>query len=252
VPYLSERFSRVLVSWLLITILSFFCSNLSHALDDPAVRDTVRFDIPDDQVPGPPATAQLKIGVVFFYDTDISFFAVPLCWAGPLFLDSVVFSPFMKDYLDNEAIQIDNENNNVLLGGIGEEPDIPPGTHLMGHLYFTAEDTGETLIDSCFLNFNSLIFGNAAWQWAPVFIEAEFTISAATHISGDANRDGVVEIADVVFLINYLFRGGEPPDPVCSCDVNTDCSVSLADVVYLINYVLKSGPAPLGNCYPCS
>jgi hypothetical protein len=28
---------------------------------------------------------------------------------------------------------------------------------------------------------------------------------------GDANRDGVVDVGDVVYLINYLFKSGPPP-----------------------------------------
>jgi hypothetical protein len=31
------------------------------------------------------------------------------------------------------------------------------------------------------------------------------------YIHGDANGDGVVDIADVFFLINFLFAGGPPP-----------------------------------------
>jgi hypothetical protein len=31
-------------------------------------------------------------------------------------------------------------------------------------------------------------------------------------VAGDANSDGVVGPGDVVFLINYLFRGGPPPN----------------------------------------
>jgi len=29
--------------------------------------------------------------------------------------------------------------------------------------------------------------------------------------SGDATCDGVVNVADIVFLVNYLYRGGDPP-----------------------------------------
>ena len=29
--------------------------------------------------------------------------------------------------------------------------------------------------------------------------------------AGDCNCDGKVDVGDVVYLINYLFRGGPPP-----------------------------------------
>jgi len=63
-------------------------------------------------------------------------------------------------------------------------------------------------------------------------------------ICGDANGDGNTTVSDVVYLINYLFKGGLPPtpDPVKSGDANGDGSITISDVVYLINYLFKGGP----------
>jgi len=61
---------------------------------------------------------------------------------------------------------------------------------------------------------------------------------------GDANADGIVDIADVVYLINYLFVDGPPPDPLEAGDANCDGIVDIADAVYLINYLFLSGPPP--------
>ncbi len=63
-------------------------------------------------------------------------------------------------------------------------------------------------------------------------------------LCGNVNGDGVVNIADVVYLINYLFIGGPPPDPLSLADVNLDSVVNIADVVYLINYLFIGGPPP--------
>jgi hypothetical protein len=59
-------------------------------------------------------------------------------------------------------------------------------------------------------------------------------------ISGDANSDGIVDVADLVYLINYLYRGGLPPSPVSLGDFNQDGEVNLADLVALINYLFRS------------
>ena len=61
---------------------------------------------------------------------------------------------------------------------------------------------------------------------------------------GDLNRDGTVDVVDIVYLVNYLFEDGPPPDPPPAGDVDGDCYTTLADIVYLINYVFKMGPAP--------
>ncbi len=68
------------------------------------------------------------------------------------------------------------------------------------------------------------------------------------NIVGDANSDGSVSNSDVVYLINYLFHGGPPPDPYWKGEVNGDCNVSLSDIVYLINYLFKEGLPPV----PCN
>ena len=65
-----------------------------------------------------------------------------------------------------------------------------------------------------------------------------------SYICGDVNGDGVVDVGDVVYLINYLFKSGPAPSPREAGDVNTDNNVDVGDVVYLINYLFKSGPAP--------
>jgi hypothetical protein len=68
-------------------------------------------------------------------------------------------------------------------------------------------------------------------------------------ICGDVNKDGKINVADVVYLINYLFIVGPPPqcEPVTACgDVNKDGKIDVIDVVYLINYLFANGPPP-GN-----
>jgi hypothetical protein len=63
-------------------------------------------------------------------------------------------------------------------------------------------------------------------------------------IHGDANGDSLIDIADVVFLINYLFLNGPPPYPLDAGDCNCSGAIDIADVVYLINYLFIDGPAP--------
>ena len=61
---------------------------------------------------------------------------------------------------------------------------------------------------------------------------------------GDANGDGIVDLGDVVFLVNYLFKNGPPPDPPNAGDCDCDEMVDLGDVVYLVNCLYRGGPPP--------
>jgi hypothetical protein len=73
---------------------------------------------------------------------------------------------------------------------------------------------------------------------------SNYSYETLPHLRGDANGDDVTNSADIVFLINYLFKSGPTPDPLELGDVNCDGVVNSADVVYMINYLFKGGPAP--------
>jgi hypothetical protein len=71
-----------------------------------------------------------------------------------------------------------------------------------------------------------------------------FGVGCPGYIRGNANGDDQINIADVVYLINYLFLGGSPPDPLGAGDTNCDGTIDISDIVYLINYLFISGPPP--------
>jgi hypothetical protein len=64
------------------------------------------------------------------------------------------------------------------------------------------------------------------------------------YIVGDANNDEKLSVSDVIYIINYLFKGGAEPVPVEAGDANCDSKVTVSDVIYLINYLFKGGPEP--------
>jgi hypothetical protein len=60
---------------------------------------------------------------------------------------------------------------------------------------------------------------------------------------GDVDGDGVVDVRDVFYLINYLFAGG--PAPVGAGNVDGNATTDTQDVFYLINYLFAGGPPPV-------
>ncbi len=71
-----------------------------------------------------------------------------------------------------------------------------------------------------------------------------FTARVSFIRYGDANGDGQINVTDVVYLINYLWKDGPPPDPYEAGDANCDGNVTISDVVFLINYLFYGGPIP--------
>ncbi|SYZ72782.1 exported hypothetical protein [Candidatus Zixiibacteriota bacterium] len=66
---------------------------------------------------------------------------------------------------------------------------------------------------------------------------------ACDFTCGDLNGNGSINILDVSFLINFLYKSGPAPSPMSIADVNNSGSVNIIDVSYLINYLYRQGPA---------
>jgi hypothetical protein len=55
-----------------------------------------------------------------------------------------------------------------------------------------------------------------------------------------------ITVADIVYLVNFLWRGG--PEPLCWNEANVnasiDMSVNVADAVYMVRWLWQGGAAP--------
>lgn len=117
---------------------------------------------------------------------------------------------------------------------------------LLATATFKLEDTMTICIDSCFWPpASNLIFGRYDAELYIPRLTLPYCFSVSSfRARGDTNADGIVDVADVVYLLNYLFKGGPAPVPLWTADTNRDDLVELADVVYLLNYLFKGGPPP--------
>ncbi len=111
------------------------------------------------------------------------------------------------------------------MGSTGAAPDVSPGHSLAR--YPDGQDTNDPSAD---FQDSSVPTPGHPNQVGP--------------LCGDANNDGVVDVADLDLLARYLWLGGT--DPGSQMDVNGDGTVNSEDVVYLSAYLFHGGPAP--NC----
>ena len=68
---------------------------------------------------------------------------------------------------------------------------------------------------------------------------------------GDANADGSHDIADGVFILQFLFAGDVEPSCLKSVDSDDDGTPTITDALYLLNFLFSGGaapPVPLGEC----
>src|SRR3990170_661096 len=87
-------------------------------------------------------------------------------------------------------------------------------------------------------------FGPVSINWPAAGEGGSFNVTEVPPQRGDVNCDGQRTVSDIVYLINYLFKGGPPPSFIETGDANCDGKVNVSDVVYLINYLFKGGPPP--------
>jgi hypothetical protein len=113
--------------------------------------------------------------------------------------------------------------------------------------YFSEPLAGMGPNDICAADFN----GDGRLDLAIAYVEAGvFAVKMNKEpefMTGDANGDQTVNVSDAVYVINYVFAGGDPPEPYQAGDSNCDAIVNVSDAVWVINYVFVGGPEP-GDC----
>jgi hypothetical protein len=77
-------------------------------------------------------------------------------------------------------------------------------------------------------------------EWGRDYLIIKYT----QHLRGDWDKDGFINISDVIHLLNYLFLHDNAPQPMEIGNINCDEVIDVGDVIYLINYIFKSGPEP--------
>jgi len=73
--------------------------------------------------------------------------------------------------------------------------------------------------------------------------------SCPIQVAGDVNVDGALTSADVIVLVNYIFKGtGELLPCAASGDVNCNGAVTSADIIFMVGHVFKGGAPPCDIC----
>ncbi len=99
---------------------------------------------------------------------------------------------------------------------------------------------------------NTIYAVEGGFSEAPYMIHGTVTISEQPQflfVRGDANYNQSVNIADAIFMLDYLFIGGPPSVCPDAADCNDDGVVNIGDAVALLNF-LFSGGATIPYPYP--
>jgi hypothetical protein len=139
-------------------------------------------------------------------------------------------------------------------GGLGSQ--LTPVTYTLQYgpdSSFTEVTTVEDIPENSYTVPDTAALDDTTYHWRVEAVDQadnhsgyqEHPFQFTVFVAGDANGDGTVDIGDVVYLVNYLYKGGLAPDPIQAGDANGDAVVDVGDVVYLINYLYKGGDPPV-------
>src|SRR5574341_509950 len=123
------------------------------------------------------------------------------------------------------------------------------GRYLFANVKIRLQDTTPICVDTFSyagnkIRFTPITSRGYTPQWRGICCQVDS--SDLTFSAGDVNCSGNVNLTDVLYLANYVYKSGPAPCLDRVGDVN--CSgglANLSDIIYLVNYLFKGGPAPV-------
>jgi hypothetical protein len=217
--------------------------------NDPNLADTVFFYSQYAYYPLPAGPGLFYAHVGASCDDSVGAMTLPLTWTGPVHFDSITYmEAVFPESIRFISPEVDSITDHVMMGLIPfYDLPIPPTQGLFTTLCFTLTDqSGIVQIDSMFMEpINHLLFTTTEpLGYRPQFVAGEIPVVA--YLPGDATFDRWLDVADAVYLLNFIYKGGPLPQHPITSDMNLpDRLIDIEDVLYLLNYLYKHGPVPL-------
>lgn len=181
---------------------------------------------------------------------------LPLTYAGPgnLKLDSYSFTGTRVAYFELLDPFFSSDPSQFIVfrlranNGGGAEP-LPPGTGPILKLNFTIQSNTpvESLTVAPMDTFTVLSYSYTAYTGPGLKYQPEWKVGGVNllpYCRGDFNLSGAITSADIILMVNYIFKSGPPSTDPWTMDVDVSGSTTAADVIFLVNHVFKGGSAP--------
>jgi hypothetical protein len=225
---------------------------------DPGTPDTVRIDSV--------TVFNIEPGIVpiyFYNDENLAGIEVTVSFDSPdVTVDSFSFVGGRVEYVSLKGLLVGTGTITIYCFPFDTDPLIAPGNGLLGQIHFSYPDTiaaQVVTIDTLTIAINNRVYAtafsdNTANAFSPQFRKGSLVIEQYTsccigsrgNVDNDPNDD--VNVADLTYLVNFLFQGGPPPVCIPEANIDADPSdqVNVADLTYLVNFLFQGGlPPPL-------
>ena len=175
---------------------------------------------------------------------------LPVCYAGEIDLTYLGFDTdsCRTDYFDYVALAQFSPSSKKLAfsfkAGIDiGNPPLSPGYGPIINLNFSVgAGSGTNTIDTTTLGLRLLELDAGYVVYQPRVVAGVWR----TGLCGDIDGNGTVaDIADLVYMVDYMFTGGPPPVDMDAANVDGLNGLDISDLVYLVDYMFNSGPPPV-------
>ncbi|MBD3404462.1 S8 family serine peptidase [candidate division GN15 bacterium] len=150
-------------------------------------------------------------------------------------MDYLTYNPVANEF----TVELTADNG-------GGSPPLAPGSGEILRLYITTDSTAlggqANPIDTMSTSFYSMSVKSTVMEYTPV-VDAG-SVGTTWVLRGDVDNDGDRDLADIIYLVNFIALGGPPPMTIQQSDVNGDGERDLPDVIYLVNNLFLGGPPP--------
>ncbi|MFH2050221.1 MAG: T9SS type A sorting domain-containing protein [bacterium] len=174
-----------------------------------------------------------------------------------IYVDSISFDGLITENWDVKYCEINHPNRFIYVeldNFHGYE--IPADTTTVFNIHFTSD--AECFVDHV-LHWDTISTGNT--DQTLIFSDvSKNDLSAAfdrlRDLStdygsrpGDIDGNQKVNVADLTYYVDFIFKGGPESCPYTILDANNSCTgPNVADLTYLVNYIFKGGADPFCGC----
>lgn len=139
---------------------------------------------------------------------------------------------------------------NLIALNLQDSATIGAGRYLFANLKLQVHDTCTICVDTHRTQTVTLFFLNPNnSKYFPQWLSkcCKIVTTDFLYKPGDVNcSGGNPNLSDILYLVNYVFKGG--PAPCIGRLGDANCSggkANLSDIIYLVSYIFKGGPAPI-------
>ncbi len=219
-----------------MTVPEGLVADITGAVSDP---DDIAF-----------STTQLYVAASGFAPGEGGIYELDLLTGEPVLITGEVYAPGITvDPLTGSILAIDSCPSEGECGGPVPIPEVVRVDPMTGDvetiiLYPVDPHPGQLFgaIDMS-ADGQQLAIGGLEQVWV-------FERVATPFRRGDANLDGLVDIADPISALAYLFASG-PLNCLDTGDVNGDSALDIADPIYLLSYLFSLGDPPPDPFFEC-